>query len=245
MIKDFDAKTKEKACGRTRILLMDGHSSHYTLELLAYARANNIVILGYPPHCTHVLQGLDVVCFTRMKNEFHYEIQKFEDLHKSKVTKANFVGVFGCAYLRSFTEDTIKAAFSATGVYPFNPDAISENQTKPSLPTSTKGSFPLLQPSPVRAIIKTMGSRPPTTFELSPTAHLAPTAGPSRITLSASPSPSPSNRRRRDPNIDPKLETPSKRMRIMYSALASTSSGSLLVSNISLQDCGASLRSCA
>ena len=70
MVKDFDAQMKEKAGGRTRVVLMDGHSSHYTLELLEYARDNNIVILGYPPHCTHVLQGLDIVCFAKMKEEF-------------------------------------------------------------------------------------------------------------------------------------------------------------------------------
>jgi len=95
MVKNFDAQTKEKAGGRTRVLLMDGHSSHYTLELLKYARDNNIVILGYPPHCTHVLQGLDVVCFAKMKREFRTEIHKFEDLHMAPVTKADFAGVFG------------------------------------------------------------------------------------------------------------------------------------------------------
>ena len=61
MVEDFDRQTKEKADGKTRVRLMDGHSSHYTLELLEFARANNIIILGYPPHCTHALQGLDVV----------------------------------------------------------------------------------------------------------------------------------------------------------------------------------------
>jgi hypothetical protein len=94
MIKDFDAQMKDKAGGQTRVLLMDGHSSHYTLELLEYARTHGIVILGYLPHCTHALQGLDVVCFAKMKNEFNHKINKFEDLHKPRVTKANFAGVF-------------------------------------------------------------------------------------------------------------------------------------------------------
>src|SRR3954466_2433746 len=119
MTKDFDAQTKEKAASRTRVLLMDGHSSHYTPALLDYARANNIVILGYPPHCTHVLQGLDVVCFAKMKLEFCREIQKFEDLYLRSVTKADFALVFGQAFLRAFTPETIKAAFKATGVHPF------------------------------------------------------------------------------------------------------------------------------
>jgi DDE superfamily endonuclease len=229
MVKDFDPQTKEKAGGRTRVLLMDGHSSHYSLELLDYAWANNIVILGYPPHCTHVLQGLDVVCFAKMKNEFRSEIQKFEALHRCSVGKGDFVGVFGRAFLRSFTEDAVKAAFAATGVYPFNPDAISDGQMKPSLPTSTKTSFPILQPSPVKAIITAMGSHPPTSFELSPTTHTAPIAGPSR---NAPATPSTPTRRYREPTIDPELETPTKRMRILYGALATTSSGSLLVSKV-------------
>lgn len=61
MSKDFDAQTRDKAAGRTRVLLMDGHSSHYTVELLDYARAQNIIILGYPPQRTityNVNQGV-------------------------------------------------------------------------------------------------------------------------------------------------------------------------------------------
>jgi len=137
---------------------MDGHSLHYTLQLLAYMQANNIVILGYPPHCTHVLQGLDVVCFAKMKAEFHHKIGKFECLHKTRVMKSDFAGVFGSAYLCLFTEDTIKAAFLATGIYPFNPDAISEKEMKPSLTTSMKSTFPITQPSPVQAIIAAVGT---------------------------------------------------------------------------------------
>ncbi|KZP24924.1 hypothetical protein FIBSPDRAFT_856278, partial [Athelia psychrophila] len=135
------------------------------------------------------------------------------------VRKKDFAGVFGRAYLKAFTEDTIKAAFAATGLHPFNPDVIKEKQMKASLPTSTRSSFPLPQPSPVRAIITAMGTHPPTQFELSPT-HFA----------LASP---------REPQIDPALlpetpETPSKRMRLLYGTLATTSSGSLLVSKARL-----------
>ena len=78
----------------------------------------------------------------KMKREFH------EDLQKSSVTKTDFASVFGCAFLRVFLDDTVKAAFVATGVHLFNPDAISDKQLKPSLPTSMKGSFPLPQPCP-------------------------------------------------------------------------------------------------
>ena len=97
--KDFDAATKEKTNGRTRVLVMDGHSSHYTLDLLRYTQDHNIIVLGYPPHCTHILQGLDVVCFAKMKTEFRKEVEIFKDLHFANVGKKDFAGVFGWAYL--------------------------------------------------------------------------------------------------------------------------------------------------
>jgi hypothetical protein len=57
---------------------MDGHSSHYTPKLLCFALNKNILILGYPPHCIHALQGLDVVCFAHMKLAWTEEVEKFE-----------------------------------------------------------------------------------------------------------------------------------------------------------------------
>jgi hypothetical protein len=69
MKKDFDPQTKDKAAGETWVLLMDGHSLHYTADLLEYCLQNHIEVIGYPPHCTHALQGLNVVCFAKMKTE--------------------------------------------------------------------------------------------------------------------------------------------------------------------------------
>src|ERR1700677_2084652 len=66
-IKQFNAQTREKAKGCARVLLVDGHKSHYTLGFLDYARTHNIHILCYPSHATHIYQGLDVVCFSILK----------------------------------------------------------------------------------------------------------------------------------------------------------------------------------
>jgi hypothetical protein len=153
LVKDFDEQTQEKAQGQTRVLILDGHSSHYTPELLEYAQDHDIMILEYPPHCTHALQGLDVVCFARMKEDWKQVINEFETLHRARVTKADFTSLFGQAYCRAFTKDTIEAAFRVTGVYPFNRIIITEKQMKPSEATSTKGSFTLTYTSPVQAIM--------------------------------------------------------------------------------------------
>lgn len=202
----FDPATKEKAGGRTRVLLMDGHSSHYTYSLLEYAIANNIVILGYPPHCTHALQGLDVVCFAQMKEQWKKEIEAFEMLHKRGVEKGDFTGVFGTAYLKAFTPETVKAAFSATGVYPFNRTVISPTQMKPSLATSTQASFPLEQSGPSRLVMLAFRANPPTAFDTDAATHTRIAGSPSSTHPQHPP----------DPNLDPALQsTPSSSARML------------------------------
>ncbi|KIJ43156.1 hypothetical protein M422DRAFT_60339 [Sphaerobolus stellatus SS14] len=121
----FDEETTEKAAGEPRALFLDGHNSHYSPKLLRYAQAHNIIIFGYPPHCTQALQ----------------------------VGKGDFVFVFSSAFLKAAQVDLVKAAFSTTGIVPFNPNVISTEKMKPSKRTSVKGTFPLVQPSPVRAVV--------------------------------------------------------------------------------------------
>ena len=59
----FDAQTKHLFPGRCRLLIMDGHASHLSLEFVDYARANNIILLCLPAHATATLQPLDVGIF--------------------------------------------------------------------------------------------------------------------------------------------------------------------------------------
>ena len=228
----FDRETKEKAGGRTRVLLLDGHSSHYTLEFIDYARANNIILLGYPAHCTHALQGLDVVCFAKMKEAWKREIVTFEEEKMRKVSKSEFTFLWSRAYQSAFTADTILAAFRATGVHPFSRETITEAQMKPSVTTSIKGSFLLPQPSPVRAVMASFNANPPTAFATSRSTHTEPC--PTETTDDENPALVTPSRRKLGPEVDPSLYTPSKRMRILYTGLSSTSSGSFLVSKTPL-----------
>ena len=105
-----------------------------------------IFILGYSSHCTHALQGLNVVCFLHMTDQYRKHVEEFEERNGSKLTKVDFTGVFGAAFL----PETILVAFQVTGIYPFNPNAISPTQMKPSEVISVKASFPLPQASPVQ-----------------------------------------------------------------------------------------------
>jgi hypothetical protein len=105
-IKDWDKQTKAKAKGQTRLLLVDGHSSHYTLEFLEHAHDNNVVVLCYPSHSTHVYQGLDVVIFSVLKRTWSDERDRYE-AKGPPVTKGNFMAIYARAHTRTFTEGNI------------------------------------------------------------------------------------------------------------------------------------------
>ena len=53
----FDPQTCVIANGRNCLLVVDGHASHFTSELLEYAQAHRIIVLCLPAHTTHRLQS--------------------------------------------------------------------------------------------------------------------------------------------------------------------------------------------
>ena len=148
-LKHFDGYTKRKANGRTRLLIVDGHNSHYSFEFLDYARASNILVLCYPAHTTHIYQGLDVVVFSVLKRHWAEEKTKWEE-NGGEVTKETFLKIYGEAHIRTLRPDLIQKAFEKTGVFPFNPDVISPEMMAPSKETSLEGPLPLTPPAPVR-----------------------------------------------------------------------------------------------
>ena len=45
------------------LLLMDNHACHISIEVIEVAKQNQILLLLFPPSCTHALQRLDTVTF--------------------------------------------------------------------------------------------------------------------------------------------------------------------------------------
>jgi transposase len=57
----FQRATKEKAKRDYRLLIVDGHGSHLTMDFINYCDTHRIILAILPPHSTHTLQPLDVV----------------------------------------------------------------------------------------------------------------------------------------------------------------------------------------
>jgi hypothetical protein len=127
----FERCTKPPA-RRWRLLILDGHSSHVSIEFLNYCNLHLILLLVLPPHSTHTLQPLDVVMFkplsTAYSNALTNHIHRAQGLIGLK--KGEFLPLFWKAWTSSFTPENTLKAFEATGILPLNADIILKRFTK-------------------------------------------------------------------------------------------------------------------
>lgn len=153
-IEHFDEQTCKKANGRYRVLLVDGHVSHYSLEFIQEAFKRRIILLCYPSHMTHLLQGLDVIVFALLKREWERVRNEYETRTGLGVTKQTFLQVLAMAWLRVMTKELLRKAFVKTGVFPFNPNVISADKlsTSGATTTQTDAIMPFCPSTPVRLL---------------------------------------------------------------------------------------------
>jgi flagellar biosynthesis GTPase FlhF len=101
----FERETARYARTGYRLLIVDGHSSHVTIDFLNYCNNHKILVAVYPPHSTHRLQPLDVGMF-------------------GPLAKGDFFELFWRAWGTAFRKETIISSFKASGISPPNPEVI-------------------------------------------------------------------------------------------------------------------------
>ena len=118
---------------RPVLLLVDGHKSHITLDVIDECRKNDVILFCLPPHTTHALQPLDVSVFKSLKDHYGKAVQSLSFTKKNfVVTKREFSKVLKGPFEKAFSIPNIKAGFAKCGIYPLNPDAIAKAKMVPS-----------------------------------------------------------------------------------------------------------------
>jgi hypothetical protein len=123
-LKHFIKHTDGKVVGAHRLLILDGHESHHSLQFQELCKENNIYTLCMPPHSSHLLQPLDVGCFSPLKRAYSREIEALIRHHINHITKLEFLPAFKAAFTRSFTSANICSAFQGAGLVPLQPDVV-------------------------------------------------------------------------------------------------------------------------
>ncbi|KAH6497936.1 hypothetical protein HBI58_041530 [Parastagonospora nodorum] len=111
----------ERVTGAYRLLIIDGHESHDSLEFQQYCKDNKIITICMPPHSSHLLQPLDVGSEELMRNRITH------------ITKLEFLPCFKRAFNAAITPSNIQGGFRGARLVPFNPErvilALNQSQT--------------------------------------------------------------------------------------------------------------------
>ncbi|KAG6989068.1 hypothetical protein FocnCong_v021008 [Fusarium oxysporum f. sp. conglutinans] len=68
--KVFLPQTQPEDPADGRLLIVDGHGSHTSDEFMTMCYLNNVHLLFFPAHTSHVLQPLDLGCFSSLKTAY-------------------------------------------------------------------------------------------------------------------------------------------------------------------------------
>jgi hypothetical protein len=123
-LKHFDRATSKRTNSRYRLLILDGHESHHSVEFEGYCKENKIITLCMPAHASHLLQPLDVGCFGPLKKAYGREIEYLIRCFITHITKTEFFPAFHAAHQAAITESNIKGGFRGAGLAPFDPENV-------------------------------------------------------------------------------------------------------------------------
>lgn len=103
----FDKHTKDRSVGRYRLLILDGHGSHVTPEFDQYCLDQSIIVLCMPPHSSHLLQPLDVGCFSVLKRSYGKRIETLMSLGVNQIDKQEFLSIYQKACAEALHQNNV------------------------------------------------------------------------------------------------------------------------------------------
>jgi len=98
-------------------LFFDGHHSHISLSLIELARANKVHLICFPPHCTHILQPLDVSVFSSLKSSWKKVLKEHQIAScAATVMKEDFPALLAKLWDNSFLPQHLVNGFAKYGI---------------------------------------------------------------------------------------------------------------------------------
>jgi hypothetical protein len=116
----FEPATREKANGKYRLLICDGHDSHITSDLIGHCMDNKIVLVILPPHTSHLTQSLDVGIFGPLKKAMASEMASLISTGVARLLKVEWLSAFVQAHTRVFNSENIAGGFRGAGIFPLD-----------------------------------------------------------------------------------------------------------------------------
>lgn len=103
------------------LLILDNHESHVSISTINKAKESGVILLTFPPHCSHRLQPLDVSVYRPFKSRYNAACNDWLTNNPGKaISIYNVAELVGSAYVLTVTQKNIISGFQKTGIWPFN-----------------------------------------------------------------------------------------------------------------------------
>ncbi|EED11477.1 conserved hypothetical protein [Talaromyces stipitatus ATCC 10500] len=130
-LQHFDHFSRPGAFPDWRLLLMDNHITHLTIQFVQYCEIWHIRPFRFPPHSTHFLQPLDGVPFQQYKHVHGRVVNKIARLGGFDFDKNDFFEELRDIRIKTFTTRTIRHSWRERGIWPLNPWLILDMMLQP------------------------------------------------------------------------------------------------------------------
>ncbi|KAJ8376193.1 hypothetical protein SKAU_G00067730 [Synaphobranchus kaupii] len=148
------------------LLLLDNHSSHVSIPAIHFCKENGIILLTFPPHCSHKLQPLDRGVFGPFKRRFNVAMDYWLKTHAdTPATICDLPGVAAQTLPLACSQKNIMAGFQCSGIWPFNPQIFSEDEFSPSSVTD-RPAPPATVPEPTSSLVLFVATDPTSSLVL-------------------------------------------------------------------------------
>jgi DDE superfamily endonuclease/Tc5 transposase DNA-binding domain len=142
--KCFEPATRDKADNEFRLLICDGHDSHISADFIRHCIANRIVLMLLPPHCSHLMQPLDVGIFFPLKQAIACFLDQIYRTGIARLQKIEWLESFIQAREKALNKQNILGAWRGAGIYPLNPSKVLDKLTSTRKPSPSDSSTILL-----------------------------------------------------------------------------------------------------
>jgi hypothetical protein len=122
--KLFIPTTSSRTKGGYRLLILDGHGSHLTPKFDKICEENKVIPICMPPHSSHLLQPLDIGCFTVLKRSYGRMVEIKMRNGINHIDKFDFLEAYPSARIEAFKLETIINSFCSAGLIPFAPERV-------------------------------------------------------------------------------------------------------------------------
>ncbi|KAK0131245.1 hypothetical protein N1851_034067 [Merluccius polli] len=118
------------------LLLLDNHSSHVSIQAINFCRDHGVVMLSFPPPCTHHLQPLDKAVYGPLKRAFNGEMDMWHRKNAGEsLTIYDLPQLLSNVLLSAASPLNVKKGFTSTGIWPYKPDIFTKEHFAPALVT--------------------------------------------------------------------------------------------------------------